>query len=292
MHVRRFINTLKSVAYTLSALGALIVFNSCSVQTPARDGDKPDPEKITVFYPLGDKVRGRGGPGAVRPGTEFVYIATFPSSGRQVTRANEDGSFEFSVYAGSRDVIELAYSNDKANPVGHLFTWTLHWLAYSRMINSAARAWKRRQFSWKMHSLWHCWPDCSGANAFNNCMTTANCAKHSGRTWFQPMPMQFAWRSTQGGAVSITGKLINAPLAVISVENRGKQGVGLPGRITHKTYDMTDEEGNFELSISAAGDDELIFEFTSSMVSGLANIPSWFRTQILQGLISWRISRI
>ncbi|MEE2902262.1 MAG: hypothetical protein VYC39_08030 [Myxococcota bacterium] len=255
---------MKSVAYTLSALGALTVFSSCNVQTPARDGDKPDPEKITVFYPLGDKVRGRGGPGAVRPGTEFVYIATFPSSGKQVTRANEDGSFEFSVYAGSRDVIELAYSNDKEGKSR----------GPSIYVDAPlARVFPDDQFCCKesgsaANSLGKCIPygtaepDCSGANAFNNCMTTANCAKHSGRNVDFPTDANSVRVAspTQGGAVSVTGKLINAPLAVISVENRGKQGVGLPGKITRKTYDMTDEEGNFELSISAAGDDELVFE--------------------------------
>ena len=265
MQVRRLTNTLKSVAYSfLYTFVALTIFGSCSVQTPTRAGDKPDPEKITVFYPLGDKVRGRGGPGAVRPGTQFVYIATYPSSGRQVTRANEDGSFEFSVYAGSRDVIELAYSDDKEGKSRGPSVY---------VDAPLARVFPDDQFCCKepgsaANAIGKCIPygtvepDCSGANAFNNCVTTANCAKHSGRNVDFPTDAEAVRVSspTQGGAVNIAGTLANAPLAVVSVENRGKQGVGFPGSRTRKTYDMTDEEGNFELTVSAAGDDELVFE--------------------------------
>ena len=209
-------------------------------------------------------MRGRGGPGAVRPGTEFVYIATFPSSGKQITKANEDGSFEFSVYAGSRDVIELAYSNDKEGKSR----------GPSIYVDAPlARVFPDDQFCCKepgsaANAIGKCIPygtvepDCSGANAFNNCITTANCAKHSGRNVDFPTDPNAVQISspTQGGAVEITGKLANAPLAVVSVENRGKQGIGLPGKLTRKTYDMTDEEGNFELSLSGAGDDELVLE--------------------------------
>ena len=165
MQLRRLINTLKSVAYTLFALGTLLVVSSCSVQTPTRAGDKPDPEKITVFYPLGDKVRGRGVQVRFDQELEFVYIATFPSSGKQITKANEDGSFEFSVYAGSRDVIELAYSDDKkANREAHQFTLMHPLHACSRMTSFVAEPGSAASAIGKCIPYGTVEPDCSGAN--------------------------------------------------------------------------------------------------------------------------------
>jgi hypothetical protein len=255
--------TLKSVPFLFFMASLLCPASGCSVQTPVRSGDKPDPQKITIFYPLGNKVRGRGGPGAVSPGTKFVYIAPHPSAGSTVIRVEPDGSFEFAVFAGSKDVLEFAHSGDKKGESRGPSTY---------LETPLARVFRDDMYCCKSpgaaaNSIGKCIspeeekPNCKDHTPFNQCLVNANCAKFSQRNLnFPTLGLQVS-SPNESGVVNIVGLPENfPPLSIVSVENRGQQGIGGKSPNLKKQYDVTNEKGEFKLAINAAGDDELVFE--------------------------------
>jgi len=251
---------LKSVRFLLfiGALAALAF--GCPAETPKNAGNQPDPDKITIFYPLGDKVRGRGLAGAVKPGTKFLYVSAHPSAGSAVVRPEPDGSFEFAVLAGSKDVIEFAYAQTAE---GEMRGPSIYLEA------PIARVFREDMFCCKAPgaSTGKCIdpseeePVCTNHTPFDRCDSNANCAKLSERNLdFPALGLNVSSPNENKTSRIFAEPNFFPPLSVISVENRGQQGVG--GRVGQKGkhYRVADEQGVFEFKIFANGDDELVFE--------------------------------
>jgi hypothetical protein len=247
-------------AALLAASAALL---ACAGDAPVGPIAPPDLSKLIAFFPLDGSVRGRGSAGAAPAGSPFVYISVHPGRNNEsIFPVAEDGSFEFEVRAGSEMTLEIAgaKNDDLENlergdpsyirvPLAIVFADDYYCCKVGRNATGKCVAATEEA------------PVCDGdIEITKQCRADDECAIHASRTLDFPSDALIMSPPDARGIVSIRtnpGRL--PPLTLVRLENRGKRAVG--GRDPRfKRTAITDDDGNFTMSIPARGDDELVFE--------------------------------
>lgn len=237
---------------------SLLLASACTVETPPNAVAAPDPSKLTVFFPIDNLVVGRGSPGSLPTGAEFVFVRPLAREATSsIIRVAPDGSFDFQVAAGTREVLEIAVALDaqgtrRGGPT------------YVEVPTRFAAGEVHRCCKQAGAELGRCEPASNAMCLVSNfvtreCASDLDCTAYAGETL--PIP-EGAFRAsrpdTRGNTVIDTsGADVLPPLTLVTLENRGVPGTRT-APFLYRTMKITDEAGRVRFEVPARGDDEIV----------------------------------
>lgn len=237
-----------------------VILAGCTSETPSK-GNRPDPDRILVFYPVDGLVRGRGLPDTFPPQVPRVFVRSHPGGTEVVQDLNSDGGFQFALAAVSGDTIEIAAAfdeegRDRGEPVFLEVPPLPIQLIQEEFVccgvtgNSAGTC----QSSSQARNEAPCPTPEMGALP---CRRDADCGVLEGE-YVLVDPDDFnVTAPNEDRVITISGTV--EPTALIQMENRALTAVGEPSLVL-RTAQITDEDGRFVLNrVRARGDDELVF---------------------------------
>ncbi|MCC7381610.1 MAG: VWA domain-containing protein [Deltaproteobacteria bacterium] len=257
------VRRLPSVSF--AGLGLLLLTAAgCIPDTVVNGVAAPDPNKITVFFPLDGLVQGRGDPGAVVDTTvKELYIASHPTGTNTRVPVRPNGSFSFALAASSNDVLEMAAVLDEKGLVRGAPAFIK--VPVKRAEGDDFFCCRRGPSEGK------CMSDteedlgwCADRNrslpiAAPACADDSYCAPYSG----QVIPISEGTfvisPPNENGQITIESQPgLLPPNRLVRVENRGLGAVG-GTPLNFRKAAVTDEGGVVSMTFSAKGDDELVF---------------------------------
>lgn len=239
------------------ALG-LLVASACTVETPPNAVAAPDPTKLTIFFPIDNLVVGRGSPGSLPTGAEYVFVRPLAREATSsIIRVAADGSFTFQVAAGTREVLEIAVALDPQGTQRGGPT-------YVEVPTRFAPGEPHRCCKQAGAELGRCEPASNAMCLVSNfitreCTSDLDCTAYSGETLPIPEDAFRAGRPDARGNVVVDAPTANVlpPLTLVTLENRGVPGART-GPFLYRQMAITDEQGKVRFEVPAQGDDELV----------------------------------
>lgn len=228
----------------------------CSGDTPAPDIAAPDSSLITVFYPVDGVVRGRGLPGAFPASVAFVSVRAHPTDTRTLRPVDEDGGFTFNIIGISGDLLEISGSLDE---LGRELGGPLYLRVPPSPPGEANLTCCQPQGTCQFRidpDVEEACPD--PATGATRCAVDDDCNIDEGEYLTIRSDRIQVTAPNEAGRISVTG--VVDPNALIVVENRGLNGIGVAGP-QYRSAQVTDDIGAFVVpDIRGRGDDEIVIQ--------------------------------
>ena len=238
-----------------AGLFAVLLATGCTGRTPASDIPAPDADDIVVFYPAADGLsRGRGLPGAFPPEVTYVRVKAHPTGTSSVQPVAPDGSFRFAVIAISGDLLEFSgglddLGNERGAPL------------YLEVPPSPL----------PVEDFECCLPTgtcqevsnrgspCPGAlTGATLCASDRDCGVEEREYLSIDLARIQVGRPNELGRVDVSG--IVTPNALVQMENRGLNGIGVPGQ-RFRAAQISSDVGAFSFEgLVGRGDDEVVIQ--------------------------------
>lgn len=271
--------------WAVGCLGALV---GCTGDTPASDIPAPDVNSVTVFYPVEGQVYGRGLPGAFPSFVRRVRVDAYPTGTNLQPEVNDDGSFEFAILAISDDIIEIAgTADDEGNERGDPLYIRVPPTPLPTVDFVCCQARGTCQPIDDARDEAECPDPLTGVT---QCTVDADCGIDEGE-YLSLDGGQFQVEApNERGLSRVVGQV--EPNALVVLENRGLNGLGVPGPKSRSAQISSDTGAFFFDDVFARGDDEIVLQvrdlngFRSPAVSSL--VPDAPLEQVdVVGVFAW-----
>lgn len=232
--------------------------SSCSSNEATNDVGIADSELITVFFPAVDGlVRGRGLPGTFPSSVTHVAIRAHPTGTNTVARVDADGGFIFTIIALGGDLLEISGTRDEN---GKNLGVPLYVRVPPPVVNKGEYECCKPEGTCQLkqqEDLPTACPD-PRQGVVTRCETDLDCGIEEGEYLTIDLDRIQVSQPNERGRVSVTG--IVTPNALVVVENRGRNGIGIEGPV-YRSAQISTDKGAFEFqSLIAQGDDEIVVQ--------------------------------
>jgi hypothetical protein len=245
----------KRVSRAAAGVWAAVWLAACSGKTPENDIPPPDADAVLVFYPASDGLaRGRGLPGTFPPSVTHVLVQAHPTGTSSLQPVEADGSFQFAVIAISGDLLEIAGTTDDLGNVR----------GASLYVEVPASPLPAEDFvCCRARGTCQKLADAEAGRACPDPLTGATqCSidEECGVDELEYLPIDLqriqVGRPNELGRVDVSG--IVTANALVLLENRGLNGIGVPGQ-RFRSAQISSDVGAFSFQgLTARGDDELV----------------------------------
>lgn len=261
----------------------LLLLTACTGATPENEFRAPVADLITVFYPIYDgTVYGRGLPGAMPDSAlPLVRIDSALSNTTEIAPVRADGSFDFDLLAAANDTLELRGVSDTTKtalvgpstffkvPPTRFNTDEYFCCIPAQATGGYCESELEREE--RLRTNRPC-PDVLGGlgtacTSDNDCGVLETERVLIDRTRITVSP------PNEDGQVEVSGTV--SENALVTVENRKLNGVGIRSRIVRSAR-ISSDEGVFRFpNVSAQGDDELVLQV--QLLNGFKSAPTSFK---------------
>lgn len=234
---------------------ALTVFG-CSGDTPIGDIPLADTDLITVFYPIDGVVRGRGLPGTFPSSLSHVQVRAQPTGTVTLQPIDGDGGFTFSIVAVSGDLLEIAGS---ADDVGRALGAPIYVRVPPTPLPTVDYVCCQPVGTCQSIDDAREGGDCPDPlTGVTTCDFDVDCGVDEGEYLGIDLERINVTAPNERGRVNVNGFV--EPNALVVVENRGLNGIGIPGP-RFRTAQITSDIGAFVVNdVRAKGDDEIVVQ--------------------------------
>lgn len=250
----------------LWALTLAFAATGCSSDRGGADIPPVDPDLITVFFPVDGLVRGRALPGALPTSVQHVSIEAQPTGTSSLRTVDEDGGFTFSIVAISGDLLEIAGSRDENGselgaPVYIEVPPTrvsfVDYVCCQPRGTCQSRSEADRQAELLAEDPNH-QIVCPEPVLATSCNSDADCGTLEGEYLTIDLDRVTVSKPNERGRISVSGFV--EPNALVTIENRGLNGIGVPGP-RYRSAQISNDIGAFEVDdLQGKGDDEIVLQ--------------------------------
>ncbi len=230
----------------------------CASDAPTNDIGIADSELITVFFPAVDGlVRGRGLPGTFATSVTHVSIRAHPTGTHSIARVDANGGFTFTIIALGGDLLEISGSKDED---GRNLGAPLYIRVPPPVVNQGEYECCMPEGTCRLKQDEDVESPCPSRQqgTATDCTTDFDCGIDEGEYLTIDLDRIQVSPPNERGRASVTGLV--TPNALVVVENRGLNGIGIPGPI-YRSAQISTDRGAFEFpSIIAQGDDEIVIQ--------------------------------
>lgn len=241
---------------TLAALAVWIA--GCTGDSPGSDIPPPDPDLVSVFFPIEGTIYGRGLPGAFPNGVEHVSVRAHPAGTKTVQPVQDDGSFTFNIIGISGDLLELSGAKDAlGTEVGPPVYLRVPPTPKPQLDYVCCQERGTCQLATEVAREDNVCPD-PALGVATRCMVDDDCNIDENEWLTINTDRIQVSAPNERGNITVTG--VVEPNALIVVENRALNGVGIPSLQFSKAQ-VTDDIGGFLVEgLRARGDDEIVIQ--------------------------------
>ena len=207
---------------------------------------RPDVDKIVVYYPIDGVVHGRGYAGAIPAGDVQIRAPRTDQVGR-VSRT-DDGGFRFSIVAKEGDALEIR--------AGEALAFVEIPIPDEVIEHTCCGAGAGSGGTCTPVEAVRMGGDCTPSSMINECQVDSDCAFFENRTLFLDPSAFDISPPDASGQIRVLGQVHSRGLVI--ADNRGLLAYGR-GPARSRQIVIAEENGQFELTMPAAGDDELVF---------------------------------